>query len=180
MAAVDYVSKGQPDGQENNMGGTKQVIYFAPIADFAIIGAPVASPTTEAGVVEITTAHTFKTGKCFKELYCTLDKGEVNFETQGDRDGRSFMQKAKIFYPGAKKEAIGFASLVKNDRFIVIIPLADGTKVQIGSADFYAEILPKFGSGTNSGGVRGHEFEISSMNSVNLVYNATVNLTPAP
>lgn len=177
---IDYVNKGGPDGQENNMGGTKQVIYFAPIRDFDTIQAPAASPTTEAGVSEITTAHTFLTGKCFKTLYCTLDMGEMKATPQGERDGRSFKQEATIFLPGASKEAVGFASLIKNDKFIALIPLADGKVMQIGSEDFYAEILPDFDSAKNSSGVRGHKFTISSMGPVNLYYSGTITTTPAP
>ncbi|OFY87855.1 MAG: hypothetical protein A3F72_03000 [Bacteroidetes bacterium RIFCSPLOWO2_12_FULL_35_15] len=176
---IAYEDLGTPDGQEDNMGGTKQKIFFAPIRDFLAIQVPNPAAVTPGAKVEIATAHTFVVGKCWNQLYCTLDKGSVEFNVQGERDGHSFGQLAKIFHPGAKKEAIGFASLVKNDQMLVLVPLADGTMIQIGSADFYAQFKPKFNSGTNSGGVRGHEFEISSMAPVNYVYTSTVSLVPA-
>lgn len=180
MPIIDYTAKAGLDGQEENMGGTKQYIFIAPVRDFATIQTVVSGPTTESAVSEITAAHTFATGKCFKKIYCTLDKGEVGFEPQGDRDGRSFAQKVKIFHPGASTDKIGFASLMKNDKFIVLVPLADGQVIQVGSADFYAEILPKFSSGTNSAGLRGFEFDISSVAPVNYVYSGAISETPAP
>lgn len=176
---IDYADNDGLDGQEENMGGTKQVIYYAPVRDFLSIKVPNPAASTPDAVVKITDTHTFKVGFCFKKLYCTLDKGQVDIEPQGERDGKSVKTVAKIFHPGAKAEVFGFASLAKNDKFIAIIPMADGTNVQIGSADFYAEISPKFGSSTNSGGTRGHEFEVSSMNPKPLIYTGVISTTPA-
>lgn len=179
MAEINYTSLASPGGQDNNMGGTKQKIYYAPVRDFLAIQKPIAVPVTLEDTVKIVTAHTFKTGFCFKEVYCTLDKGSVDLEPQGERDGKSFKQKAKIFYPGSKVEAIAFASNIKNDNLIVIIPLADGTMIQVGSEDFPAQMSPKFTSATNSGGIKGWEFEIEAMESVNFVYTSTITLVPA-
>lgn len=178
--AIDYEDLSQPDGQENNMGGTQQTIYYAPVRDFLSIKAPIAVPVLPEDAVVIPDTHTFKTGKCFKPIYCTLDKGSVEFNTQGERDGHSYAKSAKIFFPGAKKNAMGFAALIKNDKVIVEIPLADGVVVQLGSADFYAEFKPKFTSATNSAGVRGWEFEITSMAPNPYIYEGTITLTPAP
>lgn len=177
--AIAYADHAGLADQAQNMGGLTQTIYIAPVRDFATIEAVAAAPATEAAAVEITGTHVFSTGKKFMKVYCTLDKGEVSFEPQGERDGRSFKQLAKIFHPGAGVDEAGFAALSANDKFIVIVKMPDGKMIQIGSADFYAEIIGKFGSGTNSGGLRGYEFEISSMAPVNYIYSGTIALTPA-
>jgi len=176
---IPYQHLTGPDGQEDNMSGTQQVLWWAPVRHFASIKKPSLTPADLTEAVEITTPHTFLTGFCFQKLYGTLDKGEVNFDPQGEEDGISFVQKAKWFYPGAKSEAIGFASIIKNEPVIVIIPLSDGQKIQIGSEEFYAKFKPKFMTSNNGGSTRGHEFEISSMGPRNIVYNSTVSLTPA-
>lgn len=179
MPPVNYVDLGEPDGQENNMGGTQQVIYYAPIRDFLSIKTVAAAPTTPEEAVDITTTHTFKTGFCFKKLYCTLDKGTVEIEPQGERDGRSFKVKSKIFYPGAKSDAMGLAALIKNDKLIVVVPLTDGKNIQIGSEALQAEMVPKFTAATNGSGLRGWEFDIESMAPVPYVYKGTISLVPA-
>jgi hypothetical protein len=171
---MDYENLSGPDGTTDNMGGILQKVYAAPIRYFDSIKKVATSPTTLAGLVDITDTHTFLTDMGFHKFYCTQDKGMVDAEPQGDRDGRSYKQDAKFFYPGSDSELHGFASMAKNDRFIFLAPMVDGTLMQIGTEDFPAEILGKFTTATNSGGVRGYEFTVSSMGPRNYIYKGTV------
>ena len=177
---MDYLNLEGPDGQEDNMGGTTQKVYYAPIRDFLSIAVPAGSPTTPGDTVEIATAHTFKTGKCFKLLYCTMDKGKYDSEPQGDTDGFSFKKTAEVFYPGSNSEVHGLASKGKNDRFMFLIEMPDGTVIQQGNKMFYAHLKSKFSTGSNSSGTRGHTFTIESMGPENLLYSGAISLTPAP
>ena len=177
---MDYLDLTGPDGQTPNMGGLQQKFYFARVDDFATIGSPSASPTTPGDTVEISTAHTFKTGKCFRVGYCTLDKGGFKADAQGDRDGESFKQEGTVFVPGSDVELHGFASLSKSDRFIALMPMPDGKVMQIGNAMFYANVKSAFDTASNSSGVRGYTFTWESMGPRNLVYSAAISLTPAP
>ncbi len=176
---MNYATLAGPGGQADNMGGTKQFIYIAPIDDFLTIETFDPAGTTLASAAEIPGDHIFKTGKCFKKIYCTLDKGSLKSDKQGERDGRSFKDMCKIFYPGSDLDVTGFANIVKNDRMMALIPMPDGKVRQIGSEDFYAEISAAFDTGTNSGGIRGTEFEISSMDSRMKIYTGVISLTPA-
>lgn len=176
---MDYADLLGPDGTEDNMGGTTQLMHYAPVRDFLSIKVPSASPSTLEDKVVISVTHTFNVGKCFKKLYVTLDSGSADSELQGERDGKSFKTKAKVFYPGTKAEVMGFVAQAKNDRFIVLINMPDGKVRQIGSEAFHAEIMPKFSTGTNSGGRRGYEFEIESMAPCEYLYEGTINTTPA-
>lgn len=175
---MNYVNLNGPSGGADNMGGTKQALYFAPISYFDTIAKPDPAATTLAGTVDIVDDHTFLTGKGWHKLYCTMDKGSLEAMVQGDRDGRSYVQKSKAFYPGSESEAHGLISQAKNDRFIVLIEMPDGKMIQQGSADFYAEITAKFSTGTNSGGVRGYEIDVESMAPRNYVYKGVVTLFP--
>lgn len=176
---MDYADLTGPDGTEDNMGGTKQLVYFAPVRDFLSIKKPPASPTTLADKVKITTDHTFNTGKCFQKLYVTLDSGSLDSELQGERDGKSFKNKFKMFYPGSDEEIMGFVAQAKNDRMIYLVPMPDGKVRQVGSEDFHAETLPKFMTGTNGGGRRGYEIEVESMAPNEYLYSGVISLTPA-
>lgn len=177
--AIDYTAKAGTDAQGSNMGGIKQHIFIAPIRDFATIETVAAVATDEGEASSIAGDHIFSVGKCFKRVYCTLDKGGVNIEPQGERDGKSFKTSAKIFHPGASVDKFGFASLSQNDKFIVLVPLSDGTIVQIGSEDFYAEIESKFSTGETTAGARGFEFNISSVSPVAYIYEGAISETPA-
>lgn len=153
-----------PDGTEENIGGTEQYIYYAPVGDFTTIQAPsdLASGTTFASLVAIATSHVFAVGKHFYTLYCTMDKGKLGMEQQGEPDGFSTKPKVTIYHPGSKKEILGFARYSKSNNFIVLVPLADGVVHQIGTQQFPASISHKFDSASNSSGLRGNEFEITT------------------
>lgn len=176
---VDYSDFQGPSGGADNMGGTKQFFYYAPLSYFNVIAKPDPAATTLAGKVEIASTHTFITDKGFHKMYCTLDKGSAENDVQGERDGRSYKQMLKAFYPGSDSEIHGFVSQAKNDRFIILVPMPDGKINQIGSEDFYAEITAKFTTGTNSGGIRGYEITGESMGPSNLVYKGTITLATA-
>ncbi len=180
---MDYVNLNGPDGQSDNMGGLTQRLYFARVQDFASIKTPVAPFTTPDDLVTISTAHTFNTGKCFKRLYCTMDKGKLDAKTQGETDGKSFKLEGEIFYPGSLADAHGFASLIKNDNLIIIAEHPDSTdngNLQVGTEQFPAKIDPEFTTGTNASGVKGYTFKFYSMSPRVYVYTGAITLTPAP
>lgn len=176
---VDYVDQTGPNGTEDNMGGTAMKIYYAPVRDFNVIAKPTATPTSLDDLVEISTAHTMKSGKKLLELYVTMDTGEIDDEPQGERDARSFLSKCKFKHPGMNATILGFASQAKNDKFIFFIPLADGTVRQIGTEQFYAECIGKLVTGKNGSGYRGYEGEIQAFGPKLYIYTAALPLTPA-
>lgn len=173
---IDYTDIVEPNGQANNMGGTKQRFLFAPISYFDTIAKVPTTPTTPAEFVEITDDHTFLPGKGFHKVYTTLDKSGLTSEPQGERDGRSFKQKYKGFTPGSDTTLHGLMAMIKNERCIVLVEESDGKVAQIGSEDFYAEILPKFSTGETTAGLRGYEIEVESVAPVNYRYTGVITL----
>lgn len=179
---MNYQNLLGPDGSEDNMGGTTQRAFLASINDFLSIKTPVSNPTTFAEKVEIDGAHTFKTGKCFKKVYCTMDKGKLDLKSQGENDGKSFKVEGEIFYPGSKSEAHGFAAQVKNDNMMLLIEHPDSATnghLQVGTEMFPAKINPEFTTGTNSSGVKGYLFKYEAMSTAMYIYKNTITLTPA-
>ncbi len=173
---MDYEDFSGPSGGADNMGGTKQYFYYAPLSYFNTIAIPDPAATTLTGKATITGTHTFLPGKGFHKMYCTLDKGSMEAAIQGEIDGRSYKQTAKYFYPGSDAAVHGFAAQAKNERFITLNVMPDGKMLQIGSEDFFANISGKWGTGTNSGGIRGYEFDVNSMGAENIIYGGTVTL----
>jgi hypothetical protein len=179
---MNYDDLDVPDGSAENMGGTTQRVYLAPISTFLSIKTPSGSSVL-GDLVKITTTHTFKSTFCWLKAYCTQDKGEVTFEPQGDTDGKSFKATGKFFYPGNKADTDGFVKQAKNDNWIVLFEKPDSATngyVQIGSEMFPAKITPKFSTGTNSSGTQGYEFEVMATTDAKYTYTGAVTLTPAP
>lgn len=174
MSSLQYKDLLGPNGTENNMGGTQQFFFFARHAEIASFGVPPANPADADDAYAITTAHTMRAGKFFHTMYCTMDTGDLESGSNGEIDGKSFKPVFKFLYPGTRKDAVSFANRCKNDKFIVIVPLADGTRAQLGSQFFCAYITPNFKSGTTSGRGKGWEFEVTAFQGDFMVYEAAV------
>jgi hypothetical protein len=183
MADIAYADFLGPVGQFENMGGTTQRVFFASIGDFLAIQKPVANPTTFAAKSEIATAHTFKPTKCFKKMYCTMDKGQVEAKSQGDMDGKSLKQEGTVFYPGSSADLHGFMGAAKNDSFIFLFETPDtaqtGEYIQVGTEEFPAKFTGEFSTATNSSGVRGYNCKIEAMTPIQYIYKAAVTVVPA-
>lgn len=181
--AIAYSDIDAPDGQKDNMGGFTQRAYFAPVEDFLVIQKPVSNPTTFEQLVEIATAHTFKSTKCFLKIYCTMDRGKLENKVQGETDGKSFRTEGEIFVPGSEAKAHGFAAAVKNGRFIILLEQSDSDvngHLQVGTEMFPAKIDPEFTVASNAAGVRGHVFKFYANTPRQYIYTAAISTTPAP
>lgn len=179
---MDYENLDAPDGTADNMGGTTQRIYFAPLSTFLAIQKPIAVPVTLADLVDIVTAHTFKVGGLFLQAYCTMDKGKLSVKPQGETDGKSYKQEGEFFYPGTSSEAHAIAALAKNDSFIVLVEKPDSAEkgyLQVGTEMFPAKLTGEYETGTNSSGVQGYMFKYEAMTEKQYVYKSTISLTPA-
>ncbi len=175
MATKQYGNQTGPTGVNSNMGGTKMKIFWAPIDSFTTIADLPSAPATAADYSTISANHVLGAGKAWNEMYCTLNKGEQDDTLQGEIDGRSYKQTAKLFYPGTEQAALGIMNQVMNDKVIVLVPLANGAYKQIGSEDFPAELVcSAYKSGTNSGGINGMEIAVESMGPKMLIYAGTI------
>lgn len=86
-------------------------------------------------------------GANFISIYTTQGKGKVTSESQGELDGKSYINKATLSFPVIDDQARGYAKLVVNDDFIYIIP-APGKKYHvIGHPDYRTSSTPAFDSG---------------------------------
>ncbi|MDJ1480273.1 hypothetical protein QNI16_07240 [Cytophagaceae bacterium YF14B1] len=173
---MDYSDLTGLQGQDNQ-GGLTQIIYYAPTSYFQVIQD--FNPTPEIpGVLEIATAHTFKSGKGFHTAYATLDTAKMMMELTGERDGKGYAPKIEFFHPGTKKQAAGFARQCKNDQFIVLAPNPNGYVFQVGTKNIFAEISAKYDSGTLSSGRNGWTFEVNSYANGMIFYDGNIVLYP--
>ncbi|OIN59801.1 hypothetical protein [Arsenicibacter rosenii] len=174
--AITYADMLPPTGEEVNMGGLSERLWFARKVDIQTWSAPAASP---ASPYILTSAFQMKTGKKFYECYITQDTGDLELQSIGEVDGKSFKPVLKAFYPGLEDAAITFFNQIKNDVIIVIAELPDGKMLQLGNERFSMRVSPNFKTGVNSGRGRGMEFEVTGFIPYIYRYAATVPVTPA-
>ena len=170
-----------PFGQGPNlMPGLSQVLYFASVSDFETFPTPPASPTTPAEKYTIKTPPTFKVGKCFHEMYVGIEQGQLSYEALGNRDATGFHAVGTGFIPGDSDALNYFANEAQGDRFIALIPRADGKLALVGTKDFPATIRALHNSNTVTGDSSGYAVNISAYTPFKYLYQAAVQLDPEP
>lgn len=129
---------------DDNMGGIRTIAYYCLHSEVARGGhaAPVAraSATTLAQLGSISADHTFKSGKGWKRMYTTEDAGMLDSTMQGEKDGRSWVNKIKITHPGTKEDVIGFMRLVQNAGTYWLAQDAEGRLRMVGSEFYPAKV----------------------------------------
>lgn len=162
---------------QDNAPGTKKRVFVAPRRLITSLAAPAATGTGNGDTIEITGNHTFGASDGFIELYTTMDTSELTAETVGDRDSRSLNAKLECFHPGLYKEVMEFANWVKDDEFIVLVEMLDGTVIQLGSDGLECDITAKHGSGKVSGGGKGTTFTVEAFGPI-YIYSGTITMKP--
>ncbi len=165
---------------QNNDGGLETIMYYARISDFATIEAlPTATDFSDKMV--IAGDHAFNTGKCFKKIGITLEKGSLVSNMVGERNSHSFENMATFGFPGNEAEALAFIEEVKNDDLIcLVVELATGQVRQLGSE----KVPAHFESGETSTGTavadfKGNNYVIKSVGRIAPVYTGAIVITPA-
>jgi hypothetical protein len=161
----------------DNVGGTKAQIFVVETKDIDTEGVPMSSPTTLAEKVTISDTHVLATGKKFTAIDVELDTGELQAKIAGDRGGKSVKPEVDFQLSRFNPQSLGFMKTVNNGRFIVLVPLPDGSVVQVGSKDFPAEINAEGSTGKNASGVRATKFKVESMANAIFFYQGTIDLT---
>ena len=180
MAQTEYAAIIEPPfGQGPNlMPGMSQVLYFCPIADIATFGAPPSAPPANKKYT-ISTPHICKTGKKFSKMYVGIEKGQLAFESLGNRDASGYNVTGSAYIPGDSDDLNYFANEAQGDRFIVIMKRADGKLIQIGTEDYPATIRAAHDSETVTGDSSGYSVNIQAYMPFKLIYDAAVPLVAA-
>lgn len=180
----DYADLAGKDGSFESAPGTEQLLYFAPKRDFATIVAPPAFSTITApedgAIIDGTgTPHTFATGKCFRKLNVIMDTGEVTGETVGERGSRSIKINFEAVYVGSDEEIQGLQRMSKEDEFIILVPLASGKVIQIGTEKRPALMTTNYSSGKAGEGRKAVTIMVEATDVALWLYNGDISTTPA-
>lgn len=166
-----------------NMGGIAQTIYFGLHAD--VLTWPT-KPTQAVEDLEALGALTgdiaMKPGKRMFEMYITDDTGELQMETVGEKDGKSFVMHLRLFHPGLLQKILGFRNATKNENMVFIVPDNNGQYFVMGDA-LRPATLESDGDGAGTGketaARRGVGMEFTYKTSNICAYTGAIPLTPA-
>lgn len=168
----------------DNIGGGQGRIYVAPVSTFTAAGitepAAYDDATTLAEMAENADDFVFATGGCFYEVYSTENTNKLSYKEQGDIDGKSYKPEGEIFIPGDDLNTMGLARWMKNQKWIILDPMANGVVHQIGTRAFPAHLIGEWESATNSAGVKGLKIKFTTaVASGPMIYTGIISLTPA-
>lgn len=139
--------------QGENMGGIAQIIYYAlhkDVATWPIKPGQCSEPEELEDLGKLQGDIVMKPGTKFFELYLTDDTGELEFETVGEKDGKSFVIHLRLFHPGLRAKILGFINATKNENLVFIVPDNNGQFFLMGDALRPATLEgPDTGAGTS-------------------------------
>jgi len=160
-----------PSGQ-NNMGGYQNHVLFYP-EDYFTAEPAIGVVVDLDDNVTATGAFTMVTG--LKPIYVYATPNTVNFQSdsQGETDGKSFVQKGEFFHPGNTKAVHAFASMIKNTPGRLVLVDSDGNQQLVGSEGHPVSIVAAFTGGKAAADQRGFKFEFSSDSNLSAVFLET-------
>ncbi|MEG0796802.1 MAG: hypothetical protein RR397_09925 [Odoribacter sp.] len=133
--AIDFtdIDKNLPNGE--NMGGLPQKVYFCAHSD--VLTFPKSPSAADAAMSlekmgELAGDLILKTGKKLFSFYITDDQGKLDFEGVGEKDGKSFVEKLRIYNPGLQSKLLGFINLSKNESMVFLVPDNNGNHFLMG------------------------------------------------
>ena len=105
---------------------------------------------------------TLASDKKWQRIDLTLNKGNVEWETQGEQPSCTFLNKLTASYPGTSAEAAAFCGLAVNDDIVYLVQQRDGQFRVLGNEMFNTVSKPKgsTGEGTSTNG--GTDIEIEA------------------
>jgi hypothetical protein len=141
VSSIGDVAWGDGD---DNMGGIRTQAYFCLHSDVRSDGHQ--APATRAAATSLSMLSTisldlgFKTGKGWKKCYTTEDKAFVESVMQGERDGKSWLTKIQLHFPGNGARIVGLMRLIQNAGCYVLGYDAEGKGRLVGSEHYPAKM----------------------------------------
>lgn len=166
-----------------NMGGIAQTVYFGLHADVETFPTkPTSAVAQLEDLGELTGDIVMKPGKRMFSMYITDDTGELQMETVGEKDGKSFVMHLRLFHPGLLQKILGFRNATKNENMVFIVPDNNGQYFLMGDATRPATLESDgdgAGTGKETSARRGVGMEFTYKTSNILAYTGAIPLTPA-
>lgn len=163
----------------DNMGGFTSEAYLGIASEIETWPTLAAEPASDSEMVTLTGTYVCKTDKSFYQIYVTPRTFGGESGSQGEIDGKCFLQKGEFFYPGTKVEALALVRKLNNNRGIIIgVDPNTGNRIQFGSKEFPLFFTPKVMFGKSATDRRGITVEFETdHNHAALIYNNAIPLS---
>lgn len=141
--------------------GIRQKVYAVRKAD--IVKWPVLPATAKTSMAELATYtgdFTLAADKKWLRVDLTLNKGNIEWETQGEKPSRTFLNKVTLSHPEIDEDAAAFSRQAIGDDFVYIIQQRDGKWRVMGNEMFETDTKPKGATGEGMTGESGTQLEI--------------------
>lgn len=133
MVEFEDIMKNLQNGE--NMGGIPQAVYYSYHQD--CLTWPERPDASAEGMTlekmgELVGDLKLKKDKKLHRFYVTDDEGKLDFESVGEKDGKSFVVKLRVYNPGLQSKLLGLINMAKNENLVFIVPDNNGNYFLMG------------------------------------------------
>jgi hypothetical protein len=166
--------------QTGTNGGYKPALYFAPAADIATWGRPLATPVALGDKKKITTAHVFGTGKAAILWDAKLNSVTHKSKSVGDEGAQELEHSAELVFLGDNAPTLEQVENLMNDQPVAWIKDSDcqnnDSYVQLGDDCVPVTVSVEFDGKTTKEGKK--EYKITLTSKRKFFYLAALDITP--
>jgi len=182
MITLANIDKNLPGGA--NMGDIPQKVYFGLHKDVASWPTEPDYDTAETleDIATLTGELEMASETNLFELYLTDDTGELEIESVGEKDGKSWVLHLRLFNPGLQKKLLGFINVAKNENLVFIVPDNNGNYFLMGDVlrpATYEGSPDGSGTGMETSARAGVSMEFTYKTKNLYHYTGAIPLTPA-
>lgn len=123
---------------------------------------PTIVATTQSEIATYTGNFTLAADKKWLKIDLSLNKGQIEYETQGEKPSCTFLNKITLSHPEPSANALGFARQAVSDDMVYLVPQRDGQYRVVGSEFFETVTKPKGSTGEGISGTASADLEIEA------------------
>ena len=148
--------------------GIRTAIYYInknDILKWPTLPQPTDTSVTLSALATYKGDFTLRADKKWSRIDLTTGKGNVEWETQGERPSCTFLNKLTASHPGTAEEAAGFCRLAQNADLVFLVQQRDGKFRVLGNEMFETVVKPKgsLGEGTSTNASTDIEIEATDI-----------------
>lgn len=141
--------------------GIRQKVYVARKRD--IVKWPTLPATAASAMNELATYNgnfEMASDAKFHSIQLTLNKGQIEWESQGEKPSRTFLNKATFHHPEVDEDAAAFARQAISDDLVYVVQIRNGKFRVLGNEMFETDTKPGGTTGEGTTGEAGTTLEV--------------------
>ena len=146
---------------ETVLPGIRKGVYYSPKRN--IVGWPTLPENATTDMGELATYQgdfEMAADAVFKRIDMALNKGAVDYEPQGEKPSRTFLNKGVFKHPYNNAAAAAFARQANADDFVFVVQQRDGKFRVLGNEMFETDVKVSGGTGEGTTGEVGTNINV--------------------